>query len=216
MPVVNGYLTVEQLRASVDDDGSDHQADYERAINAASRQVDDWCSTKERRRHFWREDTPTARLFTPNRRRQLRVGDFADTTGMVVKTDDNSDGVLETTWTADQWQPEPLVRVNGWPYTEVAAVADAREFPLYDLHTGRARVEVTARWGWAAVPPEVEQATQILATAYYKARHLTGNQIGFEELSTGLGPVALARDLVAHLHVDGPRPTTSGAAPGGG
>lgn len=215
---VHGYLTADELRDGMGDrDRTVDEASYVRAIEAASRQIDDWCSTPEKRRFFWREPDPTARRFNPGRRRWLWVGDFDDTTGLVVRTDDDDDGVFETEWAATDWQAEPLVRINGHPYTAIAAVA-AREFPIATRFEGRARVEVVARWGWAAVPPEVAQACQILATAYQRSQHLTGQNLGGDELTSGLGPVALARDLVTNLHVDGPqgRGRSGGGGQGGG
>lgn len=49
----------------------------------------------------------------------------------------------------------------------------------------RARVQVTARWGWPWVPPEVVQATQILAIDHYKSKDVTNGAAGTSGLSSG-------------------------------
>lgn len=215
MTLVNCYLSVQAMRDALDDTTETHEADYERAITAASRKIDDWCGLPALPRFFWREDTPSARLFTPVRRRWLLVGDFADTAGMVVRTDDDGDGVFETTWDAGEWTAEPLVRPAGHPFTAIAATG-ARRFPLYGTYQGPPRLEVTARWGWPAIPAEVEEACLILAVALFKAMHLSGRELGFDELASGVGPIGLAAQLVAHLRFDPDRPLPGGGPPTGG
>lgn len=202
MDVVNGYLSLEALKAALGSDiGSSTDAELVRAINAASRQIDSCCGTQ-----FWREPSPTPRLFRAVDARMLWTGDFADTTGMTVATDGDGDGVFETVWAATEWRAEPLVRMNGRPFTQVVATG-GRRFPI----RGRAyrnqhlapSVQVTARWGWPEVPAEVVQACQILAIDHYKSKDLTGGVAGFGEYN----PVRIApfnpqaKALLEHLRV---------------
>src|SRR5690606_1256557 len=111
--------------------------------------IDDYCG-----RHFWKEETPSERLFRPDEVDLLWTGDFATTDDLVVKTDEDGDGVFETTWSATDWQAEPFERMNGRPYERIAAVG-GRDFPVDCTTTsrgrrrsGRARVRVSAQWGW--------------------------------------------------------------------
>lgn len=187
MAIVNGYLTLTQLKTAIGETTSDHDADYERAIEAASRQIDEF-----RGDQFWLEAVPTPRIFRPDHPDLLWTGDFASTTGLTVETDDDGDGIYETMWDPDEWQAEPLRRLNGRPFDRLVAIG-AREFPPF---YARASVRVTARWGWPQVPQAVVQACQILAVDHFKSKDLTGGVAGFSDLGAirvpGFAPQAKA------------------------
>lgn len=173
MAVTNGYLTLEELRRAVGDDGaSASDPRYESAIEAASRRIDNWCGGG---RHFWSVPAPTPRVFYAVNRWLVEPGFFSTTAGLVVKTDDDNDGVFETTWAAGEWQAQPSDRPNGEAFDRLVA-SGLRRFPV----NGRRQcVEVTAMWGWAAVPAPVREAAEILAVALYKAKDFVGGDIGF-------------------------------------
>lgn len=170
--LVHAYLTVPELRDLLRDQHTAYDSEYERSILAASRQVDDYCG-----RFFWREAAPAPKLFRPDQVDLVWTSDIATSTGLVVETDDDDDGVFETTWSASDYQLEPFERMNDRPYERIAAVG-TREFPAVRLNAAgrrsrRARVRVTAAWGWPAVPDEVKQATAIAAIDHFKAKDLT-------------------------------------------
>lgn len=175
MAVTHGYLETAELRDVLRDQLTAYDHEYERAIGAASRQIDDYCG-----RFFWKEASPTPRLFRPDECDLLWTGDIATSVDLVLETDDDGDGVFETTWSATDYQLEPFELMNGRPYERIAAVGD-RDFPVDSLVTSslrrrrsrRARVRVTAVWGWPAVPDEVKQACSILAVDHFKAKDLT-------------------------------------------
>ena len=178
MAITHGYMTVDELRDVLRDQLTAYDAEYERAIGAASRQIDDYCG-----RHFWMEATPTVRTFRPREIDLVWTGDIATTTGLVVATDEDYDGVFETTWTIDtDFILEPFERINAKPYERIAAVG-TRSFPVsgsstsYGAYTRaqsrRPTVQVTASWGWATVPQEVIQACSIVAVDHFKAKDLT-------------------------------------------
>jgi len=193
--IVHGYLKLEALKDAIGEQTETHDDAYERAIEAASRQIDEF-----RGDQFWAETAPSPRIFRADHPDLLWTGDYADTTGMVVATDDDCDGVYETTWAADEWQPEPLRRLNGRPFHRIVAVG-SKQFPL---SYARASVRVTARWGWSAVPEAVEQACQILAIDHFKSKDLTGGVAGFSDLGAirvpGFAPQA--RALLAQYELD--------------
>jgi hypothetical protein len=178
--LVNCYITRQQLQDVLRDQLTAHDEEYDRAITAASRQIDSYCG-----RHFFQTATATAKKFRPTDCDEVWTGDIATTTGLIVKTDDDDDGTFETTWTIDtDFQMEPFDRKNGtWPYELIVALGDA-EFPTPNnsRYTGssrtrrpsrRARVQITATWGWPAVPGEVASACQILAVDHFKSKDLT-------------------------------------------
>ena len=172
MAVVHGYIAVDELRDLLRDQLSAYDHEYERAIAAASRSIDAYCG-----RHFWAETTPSARTFRADQDDLVWCGDISSTTGLVVKTDDNGDGVYETTWTIDtDFILEPFERMNYRPYERIAAVG-GRLFPVnYRIGnrpaSRRPRTQVTALWGWPAVPDEVKSATAIVAVDHFRAKDL--------------------------------------------
>lgn len=194
--MTNGYISLEALKAVLRDDRSLDDAAYERAIEAASRRIDTFTGQPGRPRQFWRTSAPEARLFRATTRFLVRVGDFADTTGMTVEVADPA-GVFSPLAGA-AWQPEPYERADGHPFTAITVTSSAITFPV----SGRLpRVRVTARWGWEAVPKPVEQACQIFAIVYVKSRDLTAGVAGFEgETSRPADLTAQAEALLAAYH----------------
>lgn len=197
MAITNGYISLAALKTVLRDNTGTYDAIYEIAIESASRQIDRYCGT-----HFWKPASPTVRTFLPEHRYVIHTGDFANTTGLVIKTDDDDDGVFETPWDVADYQVEPLNPYDGRPYNRITAVG-AREFPLpyWEHHrflpttyerdyrpSRRARVQVTANWGWDVVPRQVAMACQILAIDNFKSKDLTGTTTGIAELGQpGLG-----------------------------
>ncbi len=194
--ITNGYMTLAELKAVLRDTQTTYDALYERAIEAASREIDRYCGTQ-----FWKVASPTVRIFKPSfyERNVLHTGDFANTTGLIVRTDEDDDGTFETTWSGTEYQVEPLTPIDGRPYNRIVSLG-GREFPVpyYEYHrfrastyerdyrpSQRARVQITANWGWELVPPQVRMACQILAIDNFKSKDLTGASAGVAELSTG-------------------------------
>ena len=166
MAVTNGYATTDEL---VDWNGATQTAsvaNLERAVNAASRGIDQYCQ-----RHFFQAGTalaPVARTFpAPCNPRMLEFGAFNDLASatITVKTDEAGDGTFETTWSASDYELQPINPSSGpevRPYTGLLATG-TRWFPT-GTYTGRsARVEVTGVWGWPAIPDGVNQACLLLA-----------------------------------------------------
>lgn len=179
MAISNGYatLTAFKLRAGLPA-GGQHDDDAERAVEAASRAVDEWCS-----RRFWTDTVATARYFTAQEGETtlLPVDDFSVTTGLVVKTDDDWDGVYENTWTLNSrsgpygFMVEPdNAAVLGLPFCRLHAIANS--FP-----TGSQGIQVTALWGWASVPAPITEACLLLASRYYKRKDTPFAAMGTQE-----------------------------------
>ena len=177
MAITHGYITLAELKATVNDPMTSLDAVYERAIEAASRQIDEHCG-----RQFWREPVPIDRVFKACDPCELEVDDFYTVVGLSVETDDDDDGLYETVWAANDTLAEPVRRKPGRPYTKLVTLRE-RRFPT----TGpRWRVRVAAQWGWEAVPAPVKQACQILAVDLYKTKELLGGVAGFGEFGTSV------------------------------
>lgn len=145
------------------------------AVNAANSAVVEWCG-----RSFDKTATgsASARKFYPECSTHIDVDDFWETSVLVVKTDQGDDGTYETTWTVDtDFILEPtngIVNGIAWPYTRIVAVG-ARLFPLSNR---RPSVQVTAAWGWTAVPDAVFEATLIKAARIWKRKNSPEGVLG--------------------------------------
>lgn len=202
--MINPYLTLDQLQATLGASPLVETAtvDYELAIEAASRWIDARCSDPARGivRHFWRDATATARLYQAASPWLVHTGDFDTAAGVTVETET---GGVWSTVSASLWQAEPFVRVNGHPYTCITSTSYAPLFPL----GLQARVRVTARWGWAAVPAAVTQACQILAVSYLIGKDVISNEDGYSMGARGpQDPERLAEHLLRPYLPDQPVP----------
>ena len=98
-----------------------------------------------------------------------------------LQTDDNADGVYETTWTAgtDFVLAPANNALDGWPYTEIdTSVQAPRAFPVA-VYRG---VKVVGVFGWPSVPTAVKQAAIIQAGAVWSSRTSPFGVIGSADL----------------------------------
>jgi hypothetical protein len=157
------YVTSSSIAAFLGVPDTDDDVALDLAANAACAEVDEFCG--------WSFDqggaAATARTYeaTDYLTVYLHDGGFWDTASLVVKTDDDADGVFETTWTADtDYFLEPANGrwrgVAGVPYFEIRATG-SKGFPCSEY--GRRLVQVTAKWGWQTLPAPVEQVATLRA-----------------------------------------------------
>lgn len=159
------YASVAELRAylNIRDDVDDVQLDS--AISAASRSVDQMTG-----RQFGLVDTPEPRWFRAERdvcggRWTISIDDLM-TAPTAVATDPDGD----ESWAGDLAGAYTLLDRNapaeGRPWERLTLSSAAAYYP-----TGTDRlVQVTAAWGWSAVPATVEQATLLQAARIFKRR----------------------------------------------
>lgn len=174
MAIGDSYATLAALKTRLGiADTTDDNALTE-ALSAASRGIE-----KFTRRQFNDAVSASARLYYPLHQRLVIVDDFHTTTGLVVKTDTDDNGTYDQTWTSADYQLEPLGGiqdgVTGWPFWRIRAV----EYILFEQYGHRAPIEVTARWGWAAVPAPVKEATLALAEEVFKMKDSPYGIAGF-------------------------------------
>lgn len=198
MAITNGYATLAQVRkelggtyavADVDDDTM-----IELSIEAASRQIDGHCG-----RRFWQDPTVKTREYHAYSGYCVEVDDISTTTALVVKTDETADGTFGTTLTiSTDFLLMPLNaadQVPVQPYTEIH-VTDNYYLPRPS--NGRPGVQVTAQFGWPAVPDNVEKACIIQAVQLFKAKDAAFGVASFGEMGggmrvhAGLNPIAKA------------------------
>lgn len=163
MTITNGYTTLADLKAHLGDTRSDADAQLEAAIESASREIDGYC-----RRRFYVDTLGSTRVYRPVSSTELFIDDASAVTA--VKTDEGDDGTYETTWSASDYVLGPFNGIGsngaaGWPYVHIKAVG-SRTFPMF----ARPTVQVTATWGWAAVPADVAAACRLLAATVHESR----------------------------------------------
>jgi hypothetical protein len=186
MAIVNGYATLTQLRSALGTyataDTTD-DAKIELAVEAASRQIDAKLGYR-----LWQDGTVKTREFYADSPSCCEIPDgISTTTGLIVKTDEDGDGTFETTLTistdfillpANAADDTPVR-----PYTEIRAVENY-SFPR--LSNGRPGVQVTAQFGWPAVPDWAEQACIIQAIQLFKAKDAPFGVVTFGDMGGGL------------------------------
>lgn len=142
------------------------------ACTAATQGVNDVCD-----RVFGR--TNQTRTVVAGNGAELDVLDLVSVTAL--KTDEDGDGVYETTWTASDYQLGPIDAPwkygTPWPYIQVLAIG-GRRFPVR-VSTGRYdRVQIEGVWGWPRLPIPVKQAAAIVASDLLK---LGGMSFGIQQ-----------------------------------
>ena len=173
------YVTLAELRQWIGVGDSYDDPILSAAIATAENQVDEFCG-----RTFTLTDTVEARWLDGTAYDGMILPyDIATTTGLLVSTDDNFDGIAETLWTINtHFTLLPANGIgpdgrSGWPYTQIRNVRSTRWFPY-----GANAIQITARWGWTTVPANVRQATLILAAETVKLKDAPLGVAGFGDL----------------------------------
>jgi hypothetical protein len=171
----DSYASLSELKTRLGITDSSDDTALTAALATASRGAEKYCG-----RQFNLAALASARVYRPDSSRLVMVDDFATALGLVVATDEGDDGVFQTTWAAADYQLEPLNGVvdgePGWPYWRIRVVG-SRWFPC----GRRATVQVTAQWGWAAVPAAVKEASLIMAEETFKLKDAPFGVAGFGE-----------------------------------
>jgi hypothetical protein len=159
MAITRGYATLAQVKSAlrVTDNLDDDL--LEMAIESASRAIDSYTN-----RNFYNAGT-AVRVFAPNDSLTVTTDDLISLSSLQTMSD--TDDTFDTTWTATDFQLEPLNGVVdgiAQPYTQIRAVGDYLFLEL----AGEATVKVTGVWGWTATPIQVTQATVIQSSRIFK------------------------------------------------
>jgi hypothetical protein len=191
--IVDGYATLAEFREYVSEDPTqnDHDSNFEYVIEAASRAVDLYCGFPPGR--FGLDEVATARTFYARDPYQLMVDPIGSLTGAVVKTG-TGDGTFGTTLTlTTDYIFEPLnALADGEAITRIR-LSGGQRWPVSTY--GTPQVQVTALWGWPAVPAPVRQATMQAAAELWFRRNAPA---GFVQ-TVDFGPIRLTKDAMASV-----------------
>lgn len=188
MALGDDYATLTQLADRMGLNDSTDDARLVGALATVSRGIETVCG-----RQFNDAGEVSARRFYPGTSDVANIHDFSTDQGLLVATDTADNGTYATTWDAADYQLEPLdgivSQVPGWAYWTIRAVG-SRCFPC---RARRAPLQVTARWGWAAVPAPVEEACLIVSSETVKLRDAPFGVAGYD----GWGAIRVRQNPVA-------------------
>lgn len=188
------YCTTDDLKYELGsyemtDDGRD-DSKWDLAISAASRQIDNWCGQR-----FYMDDTAVARTFTTTGRRELFLPlGIASTDDLVIAVDTNDSATFGGTIGDTDYALHPSnALADGKPITKI--VLTGVSYPSSLSYYGRDLVQITAKWGWPAVPDEIKKATMIQAADLFKAKDAVfgvagTNDFGAVRVRSGLNTFA--------------------------
>lgn len=176
MAISNGYCTLAQAKAALRLVDATDDTLLEQAIESASRRIDGYCG-----RWFYKTSS-TAISQYPFDPYNLPVQDIANTT-VVVKTSSAGNGVFDVTWTqGTDYQLEPLnASLNGKPYRRIVAVG-GKTFSTQVIQA-LPTVQVTAYWGWDAVPTDVTQACVLLTIRQFARLNAALGVVGYNDMA---------------------------------
>jgi hypothetical protein len=165
------YATLPELKAMRGIDDTDDDLMLGKALVVASRRIDG-----KTNRRFWLDDEAVARTFSAAGRvtaGRLLVDDIGSLDDLVVETGTTG------SWTATtDYETGPDNALSqGWPVTELVASGWS------------CRVRITARWGWPAVPEDIQMATLMLASRLYLRKDSPQGVLNSAEW----GPVRVSR-----------------------
>lgn len=167
MAITNGYATLDEFKlsilANITTVDTARDTLIEKTIEAASREIDGMCN------RFFFVTSATARYYTAAFEDLLFPDDISATTSFAIATDNDGDGTYENTWASTDYNLSPYQAFNGWPFLMIETTPQGN----YSFPVGvRKGVKVTALWGWAVVPKEIQVATLLQAHRLY-ARYKT-------------------------------------------
>lgn len=163
------YCTPEEVQERLGIGDTQDQAVVTAVVEAASRQIDGWCG-----RRFYQDTTVATREFYAQTPYLVDLLDQPDegpsteistTTGLIVKTDSAGDGTFATTLTisTDFILLPRNAAADSRAFSEIV-LADNYTFPRL---TFRAGVQVTAKFGWPAIPADVTEACIVQAAQLF-------------------------------------------------
>lgn len=184
------YCTASELKAELGISDTDDDAVLAIAITAASRQIDGWCGQR-----FTPDASVTVREYWADSPSCVEIDlGISTATGLIVKTDTDADGTFETTLTigTDFYLMPRNALADGFPYSEIIAVSS-----YFPTSASRPGVQVTAKFGFPAVPDDVKKACLVQAAQLFKTKDAVFGAVALGESASmyvraALNPTAKA------------------------
>lgn len=166
-PIGGPYATLSELHSwlKIPDSKTDRDIELSRRLVSASQDINRWCH-----RQFGRDEVASARTFRPSRS-GIDVHDFWTDQDLAIVP--YLGGTAGTAWDVSTLVLEPLGgivdQVPGWPYNRICGAYGGTHPLTANLFYASSTVQVTAKWGWEAIPDNVNTACLILASQDNKA-----------------------------------------------
>lgn len=194
MPWAPDYVSLSTLKSVLRITDTDDDVALQLALSGACRSIDEHCG-----RQFGQEATAVARYYTAaydldRGRYVVVIDDLATTTNLAVAVAD-TEGAYDRTLTVDD-DYSLLPRngaADGKPWTLLVASGSTT------LPTGEDAIRITARWGWQAIPDQVEQAALVQATRLFRRKDAPFGVAGSPEVGSELRLLARLDPDVALL-----------------
>jgi hypothetical protein len=149
----------------------------ENAIESASRRIDGYTG-----RFFYKTSQTAITMYPYNEYLLFFPADVA-TNSITIKVDTAANGTYATTLTQGvDYLLEPTdVVLQSRPYLNARMVGGAT-FPLF-VTPSFPTVQVTAQWGWNAIPDDVNQACVLLAMRQFARLNAALGVVGFADMA---------------------------------
>jgi hypothetical protein len=177
MAITNGYATLAEVKAALRLTDNVDDSLLEKAIESASRRIDGYCG-----RWFYKTSATAVNIY-PINEYLVAFPDDVSNTSITIKIDTNADGTYATTLTQGvDYILEPTdAALRGYPYTH-ARMVGGQTFPL-EVTPSFPTVQVTAQWGWNAVPSDVSQACVLLSMRQFARLNAALGVVGFADMA---------------------------------
>ncbi len=195
------YLDLDDLKEALRITDTNDDVMLAFAITAASRAIDHHCG-----RQFGALSVAAPRYYTPQiqevRPARLRwaqnsgywhryivaIDDLMTTTNLVVKSDPDGDGLFDTTLTLDvDYRLAPFnAAADALPWTYLVPILKANAVNGLWFPNLERSIQITALWGWTAVPAVVTQACLIQAARFFMRRQAPFGVAGSPDLGSQL------------------------------
>ena len=186
------YATRAELKnwLKIPDSKTDRDAELDRRLLSASEDIIRWCH-----RPFGRDDTASTRTFYVGRS-GVDIDDFWTTDDFAVVPYLGT--MAGTAWDVDTLYLEPfngiVDGVPGWPYNRIS-LGEHGTHPLWvNMFYQSSTVRITAKWGWAAVPTNINTACLMLASMDNKAEDAPFGVAGFGDYAVRIRSNPMAQE----------------------
>ncbi|MEH0841621.1 phage gp6-like head-tail connector protein [Micromonospora sp. CPCC 205711] len=189
--MANEYTTLPLLKSYINETTSSNDSLLQQCLTSASRAIDSYCG-----RRFYVDTNVTTRTYRIDDRvvcdtdgDLLIVDDISTTTGLVVEV---GSGSSWSTVTDYDTEPDNAIAL-GKPITYLR-----RQYNSWAT-SSRAKVRVTAKFGFPAVPDEVVQATLLQAARLFKRKDSVGGVLGADQFGASIRVSRIDSDVQALL-----------------
>jgi len=175
--ITNGYCTLAEVKAALRLTDNVDDTLLENAIESASRRIDGYTG-----RFFYKTSQTPITMYPYNEYLLFFPADVA-TNSITIKIDTTANGTYATTLVQGvDYLLEPTDTVlQSRPYLNARMVGGAT-FPLF-VTPSFPTVQVTAQWGWNAVPDDVNQACVLLAMRQFARLNAALGVVGFADMA---------------------------------